>query len=89
MVAADATGADQVWPDTADASSLASAAEPAAAQIPTAKRAGIRGRLRQTASRLGWGVADQAVSSVTNAAVSIYAARELGAVQFGALAWPT
>jgi len=34
--------------------------------------------------RLGWGVADQAVSSLTNAAVSIYVARTLGAVQFGA-----
>jgi O-antigen/teichoic acid export membrane protein len=51
---------------------------------PVGRRAGVRQRLRQTASRLGWGVADQAVSSVTNAAVSIYVARELGAVQFGA-----
>ena len=51
---------------------------------PVAERSGVRQRLRQTASRLGWGVADQAVSSVTNAAVSIYVARELGAVQFGA-----
>ena len=34
--------------------------------------------------RLGWGVADQAASSVSNAAVSIYVARTLGAVQFGA-----
>src|SRR5215469_8208702 len=33
--------------------------------------------------RLGWGVADQAASSVSNAAVSIYVARTLGAVQFG------
>lgn len=36
------------------------------------------------ARRFGWGVADQAVSSLTNAAVSFYVARELGAVQFGA-----
>lgn len=35
-------------------------------------------------SRLGWGLADQAVSSLTNFAVSIYIARELGATQFGA-----
>ncbi len=42
-------------------------------------------RLRgDVARRLGWGVADQAVSSVTNFAVSIYVVRELGAVQFGA-----
>lgn len=33
---------------------------------------------------MGWGVADQAVSSLTNFAVSIYVARTLGAVQFGA-----
>ena len=36
--------------------------------------------------RLGWGVADQAVSSITNFAVNIYIARELGAVQYGAFA---
>ena len=35
-------------------------------------------------SRLGWGLADQAVSSLTNFAVSLYIARELGAAQFGA-----
>lgn len=34
--------------------------------------------------RLGWGVADQAVSSLTNVAVSIYIVHALGAVQFGA-----
>src|ERR1700724_1144003 len=39
---------------------------------------------RQAVLRLGWGVADQAVSSLTNFAVSIYVARTLGAVQFGA-----
>jgi O-antigen/teichoic acid export membrane protein len=39
---------------------------------------------RQAVLRLGWGVADQAVSSLTNFAVSIYIARTLGAVQFGA-----
>jgi O-antigen/teichoic acid export membrane protein len=38
----------------------------------------------QAVRRLGWGVADQAVSSLTNFAVSIYVVRELGAVQFGA-----
>ena len=39
---------------------------------------------RQAARRLGWGVADQAVSSITNFAVNIYIARGLGAVQYGA-----
>ena len=34
--------------------------------------------------RLGWGVVDQAVSSLTNFAVSIYIVRALGATQFGA-----
>ncbi len=38
----------------------------------------------QAVRRLGWGVADQAVSSLTNFAVSIYVVRTLGAVQFGA-----
>jgi O-antigen/teichoic acid export membrane protein len=52
--------------------------------------AGIRrpaslGRLgRQVATRLGWGVADQIVSSLTNAALSVYVVHALGAVQFGA-----
>ncbi|MDR2986820.1 MAG: hypothetical protein LBV34_18475, partial [Nocardiopsaceae bacterium] len=36
--------------------------------------------------RFGWGLADQAVSSLTNFAVSLYVARTLGAVQFGAFA---
>jgi O-antigen/teichoic acid export membrane protein len=34
--------------------------------------------------RLGWGVADQAVSSLTNFAVVLYVARAVGAAQFGA-----
>lgn len=40
--------------------------------------------LRRAGRRLGWGVADQGVSSLTNFAVNIYIARELGAVQYGA-----
>ena len=39
---------------------------------------------RRAAGRLSWGVADQAISSITNFAVSIYVARELGAAQLGA-----
>lgn len=39
---------------------------------------------REARNRLGWGVADQSVSSLTNFAVSIYVARTLGAVEFGA-----
>lgn len=42
-------------------------------------------RLRShTLRRLGWGVADQGVSSLTNFAISIYVVHSLGAVQFGA-----
>jgi O-antigen/teichoic acid export membrane protein len=45
---------------------------------------GRPGRLRGLARRLTWGLADQAVSSLTNFAVSLYVARTLGALQFGA-----
>ena len=34
--------------------------------------------------RLGWGVADQAMSSISNFAINIYIARTLGSVQYGA-----
>jgi O-antigen/teichoic acid export membrane protein len=39
---------------------------------------------RQAGRRFGWGVADQAMSSITNFVVNIYIARELGATQYGA-----
>jgi O-antigen/teichoic acid export membrane protein len=39
---------------------------------------------RQMARRFSWGLGDQAVSSLTNSAISIYIARELGAANFGA-----
>ena len=56
---------------------------------PKERRAAALWRLpRQAVRRLGWGVADQAVSSLTNFAVSIYVARTLGAVQFGAFDSP-
>jgi O-antigen/teichoic acid export membrane protein len=42
--------------------------------------------LRQASRRLSWGVADQAMSSISNFAVNIYIARTLGAVQYGAFA---
>ena len=61
---------------------------PAAAASSTAA-ANQRGRAlwhgpRQMARRLGWGVLDQGVSSLTNFAVAIYVVRALGAAQFGA-----
>jgi O-antigen/teichoic acid export membrane protein len=40
--------------------------------------------IRRASGRLSWGIADQGISSLTNFAVSIYIARTLGAVQFGA-----
>jgi O-antigen/teichoic acid export membrane protein len=42
------------------------------------------GRLSGIRRRLGWGLADQAVSSLTNFAVSLYVAHSLGPAQFGA-----
>ncbi|GHC83670.1 hypothetical protein [Streptomyces flavofungini] len=55
----------------------------AAAARPTARRA--------MAGRLSWGLADQAVCSMTNFAVGIYVARSLGLSAFGvfSLAWVT
>ena len=41
-------------------------------------------RLLSHVRRLGWGVADQAISSVTNFAMVLYVAHAVGAAQFGA-----
>ncbi len=48
-------------------------------------------RKRLIATRVSWGLADQAVSSLSNFAVGLVVARGLGAVDFGifALAWAT
>jgi O-antigen/teichoic acid export membrane protein len=56
----------------------------ARARDATAGARGGAGRLRGLGRRFSWGLADQAVSSLTNFAVSLYVARTLGAVQFGA-----
>jgi O-antigen/teichoic acid export membrane protein len=47
--------------------------------------------VRASARRLSWGLADQAVSSMTNFIVGIHVARSLGATAFGifSLAWVT
>jgi O-antigen/teichoic acid export membrane protein len=42
--------------------------------------------VRKASQRLSWGVADQAMSSISNFAVNIYIARTLGATQYGAFA---
>ena len=48
-------------------------------------RIAVLEQLRANATRrLGWGLADQVVSSLTNYAVSIYVVHALGTVQFGA-----
>lgn len=54
------------------------------------RAAGANG-LRAMAGRLSWGLADQAVSSLTNFAVGIFVARSLGVTAFGvfSLAWVT
>lgn len=46
-------------------------------------RAGYR-IAKEGRGRLGWGVADQAVSSITNFSASVFIARELGAAVYGA-----
>src|SRR5215472_10492 len=52
--------------------------------VPRSPMAVLR-QLRSDASRrLGWGLADQVMSSLTNFAVGIYVVHTLGAVQFGA-----
>jgi O-antigen/teichoic acid export membrane protein len=53
---------------------------PAIRARPTA----VRRLAIQASRRLGWGLADQGVSSLTNYAVSIYVVHSLGAAQFGA-----
>ncbi len=42
--------------------------------------------VRRAARRIGWGVADQGMSSFTNFAANIYIARQLGATEYGAFA---
>ena len=48
------------------------------------KSAGLLRPASKATRRLGWGIADQGMSSVGNFAVSIYVVHQLGAVQFGA-----
>lgn len=77
-------------PDGVAGDGTAGEATPDDGEAPAAARSGrasVVWRLaRQAQRRLGWGLADQGVSSLTNFAASIYIARELGAVQFGAFA---
>lgn len=51
-----------------------------------ARQGGVRGALRSASSRFGWGVADQALSSLTNFALGLIAAGSLSPERFGAFA---
>jgi O-antigen/teichoic acid export membrane protein len=57
---------------------------PAAKRVSGGPQLAIQRLTAHAFRRLGWGVADQAVSSLTNFAVSIYVVHSLGAEQFGA-----
>jgi O-antigen/teichoic acid export membrane protein len=52
--------------------------------LPRSPAAVLRQVRSHAVRRLGWGVADQVVSSLSNFAVSIFVVHVLGAVQFGA-----
>jgi hypothetical protein len=54
------------------------------ARLAAVSPAALWAHARHLVGRLGWGVADQAMSSLTNFGVSIYVARTLGTVEFGA-----
>jgi O-antigen/teichoic acid export membrane protein len=58
--------------------------QPIATFEPATTRKKGLGRFSGIRRRLGWGLADQAVSSLTNFAVSLYVAHSLGPTQFGA-----
>ena len=51
---------------------------------PAISPTALRARVGHLAGRLGWGVADQAMSSLTNFGVSLFVARSLGIQEFGA-----
>ena len=65
----------------AEAGTHAGTVKPRLARSGTSVFRRLRGR---AVLRIGWGLADQAVSSLTNFMVSIYVVHMLGAVQFGA-----
>ena len=57
---------------------------PGSAIARTRRIAALWPLVRGAARRMGWGVADQGMSSLTNFAVNIYIAHELGAEAYGA-----
>ena len=56
------------------------------AQAPAERTVSSGGGLIQVARRLGWGVADQGISSLSNFALGLFVARTFGASSFGAFA---
>ena len=64
-----------------NAAAFAPSRGPSAASVQKARAAGLAKVGRQVARRFSWGLADQAVSSLTNSAVSIYILHELGAMR--------
>src|SRR4051812_38319713 len=59
---------------------------PGGAPAPARGIGALGPRVRHGVRRIGWGIPDQCMSTVTNFAVNIYIAHELGAVQYGAFA---
>ena len=57
---------------------------PAAPPAPTATEKSPRRGLIQSVRRLGWGVLDQGISSLSNFALGLFVARSFGASNFGA-----
>lgn len=53
-------------------------------EAPTVPPTAGRRRVVQTVRRLGWGVADQGISSLSNFALGLFVARSFGASNFGA-----
>jgi len=80
MAAADLSG-DKPLAPVARGMPLAPVTRPAGGGGP---QLAIQRLVTHAFRRLGWGVADQAVSSLTNVAVSLYVVHSLGAAQFGA-----
>jgi O-antigen/teichoic acid export membrane protein len=59
-------------------------ASPSGSGSQATPKASGRRRILSLAGRAGWGLADQALSSLTNFAVGVFVARELGVAEFGA-----
>ena len=69
----------------AEAGTRTAPPEPGPGPGPGRSPAALFRHLRSNAARrMGWGLADQIVSSLTNFAISIYVVHSLGAAQFGA-----